>query len=46
MFPKESFLLPLKQSLKDNAALLALNEEAFARGAKAAQEASPALCAS
>ena len=35
LFPKESFLLTLKQALKSNSELLALNEEAFARGGQA-----------
>ena len=35
LFPKESFLLTLKQALKSNCELLALNEEAFARGGQA-----------
>ncbi|MFO0829480.1 MAG: 2-oxoacid:acceptor oxidoreductase family protein [Phycisphaerales bacterium] len=39
LFPKESFLLSLRTALRDNCAMLALNEEAFARGQKAYEEA-------
>ncbi len=39
LFPKESFLATLSQALQDQCALLALNEEAFAWGARAYAEA-------
>jgi 2-oxoisovalerate ferredoxin oxidoreductase beta subunit len=39
LFPKESILATMRQALKDRCALLALNEEAFAWGEKAYQEA-------
>ncbi len=39
LFPKESFLATMRQALQDRCALLELNEEAFARGGKAYQEA-------
>ncbi|UCF20908.1 MAG: 2-oxoacid:acceptor oxidoreductase family protein [Gemmatimonadota bacterium] len=35
LFPKESFLATMRQALKDQCAMLALNEEAFAWGGKA-----------
>ncbi len=38
LFPKESFLATLRQALKDQCAMLALNEEAFAWGGKAYEE--------
>ena len=38
LFPAESFLLTLRQALKDKCALLALNEQAFAAGAEAFEE--------
>ncbi len=39
LFPKESFLTTLRQALKHQCALLELNEEAFAWGRKAYEEA-------
>ncbi len=39
LFPKDSFLATMRQALKDRCALLELNEEAFAWGAKAYEEA-------
>ncbi|NIR42879.1 MAG: thiamine pyrophosphate-binding protein [Gemmatimonadetes bacterium] len=39
LFPEESFLATMRQALQDRCALLALNEEAFARGARAYREA-------
>jgi Pyruvate/2-oxoacid:ferredoxin oxidoreductase gamma subunit len=39
LFPKESLLATLRQALQDRCALLAVNEEAFAWGAKAYEEA-------
>ncbi len=39
LFPKESFLATLRKALRDNCTILALNEEAFARGGKALEEA-------
>lgn len=39
LFPKESFLATLRRALKDRCALLAINEEAFAWGGKAYEEA-------
>jgi 2-oxoisovalerate ferredoxin oxidoreductase beta subunit len=39
LFPKESFLATIGQALKDRCALLELNQEAFAWGEKAFQEA-------
>ncbi|MHC5029178.1 MAG: 2-oxoacid:acceptor oxidoreductase family protein [Planctomycetota bacterium] len=39
LFPPESFLLTLQMALKNNCALLALNEEAFRLGAEAFEEA-------
>jgi len=39
LFPKESFLTTLRQALKHQCALLELNEEAFAWGGKAYEEA-------
>lgn len=38
LFPEESFLATMRQALKDQCALLALNEEAFEWGAKAYEE--------
>jgi 2-oxoisovalerate ferredoxin oxidoreductase beta subunit len=38
LFPKESFLSTLRQALKERCALLAINEEAFAWGARAYEE--------
>ena len=38
LFPRESFMLTLKTALKNNCALMDLNEEAFDRGAKACGE--------
>ena len=35
LFPPETFLLTLKKALRNNCALLAINEEAFDRGAQA-----------
>ncbi len=40
LFPKESLLNTIRQALKDNCAMLALNEEAFAWGGRAYEEAS------
>ncbi len=40
LFPEESFLATLREALQDQCAMLALNEEAFAWGGKAYQEAS------
>ncbi len=39
LFPKESFLGTMRQALQDHCALLALNEEAFAWGGRAYDEA-------
>lgn len=39
LFPKESFLTTIRQALKHQCALLELNEEAFAWGSKAYEEA-------
>ncbi len=39
LFPKETFLTAIRQALAEKCALIPLNEEAFARGAKAAGEA-------
>ncbi len=36
IFPKETFLASIRQALRDKSGLIALNEEAFARGAAAA----------
>jgi 2-oxoisovalerate ferredoxin oxidoreductase beta subunit len=36
IFPKETFLASVRQALRDKSALIAINEEAFARGAAAA----------
>jgi 2-oxoisovalerate ferredoxin oxidoreductase beta subunit len=38
LFPKESFLTTMRQALKDQCAMLALNEKAFAWGGKAYEE--------
>jgi 2-oxoisovalerate ferredoxin oxidoreductase beta subunit len=35
LFPAETFLAVLRQALAEKAALIPVNEEAFARGAKA-----------
>ncbi|MCL4221533.1 MAG: 2-oxoacid:acceptor oxidoreductase family protein [Phycisphaerales bacterium] len=43
MFPPESFLIPLRSALKDNASVLDLNIEAFERGRKACEEAMAGL---
>jgi 2-oxoisovalerate ferredoxin oxidoreductase beta subunit len=40
LFPKESVLAALRQTLRDDCVLLDLNEEAFAWGGKAYAEAS------
>jgi len=39
LFPRETFLLTLKQALKDKCAMLPLNEAAFTEGEKACEEA-------
>jgi 2-oxoisovalerate ferredoxin oxidoreductase beta subunit len=39
LFPKDSFLTTIRQALEDQCALLELNEEAFAWGGKAYEEA-------
>jgi len=39
LFPKETFLAAIRQALAEKCALIPLNEEAFAWGAKAAAEA-------
>ena len=39
LFPKASFLATMRQALQHNCALLELNEQAFAWGEKAYQEA-------
>jgi 2-oxoisovalerate ferredoxin oxidoreductase beta subunit len=38
LFPKETFLTAIRQALHDKAALMPLNEEAFARGARTVRE--------
>jgi 2-oxoisovalerate ferredoxin oxidoreductase beta subunit len=38
IFPRETFLAAIKQALKEKAALIPLNEQAFDLGYKAAQE--------
>ncbi|MHC4992953.1 MAG: 2-oxoacid:acceptor oxidoreductase family protein, partial [Planctomycetota bacterium] len=43
LFPAESFLLTLQQALKNNCAMLELNEEAFTRGANAFADATSAV---
>jgi Pyruvate/2-oxoacid:ferredoxin oxidoreductase gamma subunit len=40
LFPKETLLAAIREALRDKAALVPLNEEAFARGAAAATMAS------
>jgi 2-oxoisovalerate ferredoxin oxidoreductase beta subunit len=42
LFPRETFLAAIRQALADKCALIPLNEEAFAWGAKAAAEAAKA----
>ncbi len=42
LFPRETFLTAIRQALKDKCAMIPLNEEAFAWGAKAVKEL--ALC--
>ncbi len=41
LFPEATFLTAMRQALRDHCALLPLNEEAFARGARAARGAPP-----
>jgi 2-oxoisovalerate ferredoxin oxidoreductase beta subunit len=38
IFPEETFLTAIRQTLREKCALIPLNEEAFARGARAAHE--------
>ncbi len=42
LFPKESFLATMRQALKDDCAMLALNEEAFAWGVRAYEQSTSA----
>ena len=42
LFPKETFLTAIRQALREKYALVPLNEEAFARGARAVRDATGA----